>query len=36
MSIMYCEKCNKNIDTDNDVEHFNDDGECVYNEEDNI
>jgi hypothetical protein len=31
---MYCEYCDKQIDTDYDCEHFNDDGECIGKIED--
>jgi len=29
MSVMYCECCDKHIDTDHDVEHFNSMGACL-------
>ena len=29
MSVMYCEYCHGYIDTDFNVEHFTDDGDCV-------
>lgn len=30
MSVMYCEFCDVYIDTDYDVEHFNENGKCIY------
>lgn len=32
MSIQYCEECDIHVDTDYDVEHFDDDGKCITNE----
>jgi hypothetical protein len=29
MSVMYCEWCDRHIDTDWDVEHFDEQGQCV-------
>ena len=33
MSIVYCHNCNKDIDTDFNVEHFNEDEECIKSQE---
>lgn len=29
MSIIYCHNCDEYIDTDYNVEHFDDEGECI-------
>lgn len=29
MSIIYCHDCNQHIDTDFNIEHFNEFGECI-------
>ena len=33
MSIVYCHNCNKNVDTDFNVEHFTEDEECIKSQE---
>jgi len=33
MPVQYCTSCNKYIDLDEEVEHFDENGECVYKEE---
>ncbi len=37
MSILYCDYCNRHIDTDFDAEHFDcvDDSQCIEEEADN-
>jgi hypothetical protein len=34
MSVMYCDYCGKYIDTDFDLEHFDEDMECLKEQED--
>ena len=34
MAVQYCEYCDKNIDLDWNVEHFDEDGECEIKKED--
>lgn len=29
MSILFCKKCDKNVDTDHDAEHFTENEECI-------
>lgn len=36
MSIMYCDFCDLYIDTDFNLEHFNEDGECENEKEQEI
>lgn len=33
MSTQYCTHCDKYIDTDQDVEHFDENGECLSEKE---
>ena len=34
MSIAYCEYCHAYIDTDYNAEHFNEDGKCIKQQND--
>lgn len=36
MSIQYCDYCDKHIDTDFEVEHFNEDGVCLEQEDQEV
>jgi RNA polymerase subunit RPABC4/transcription elongation factor Spt4 len=36
MSIMICKKCNRSIDTDFNADDINDEGVCIYCEQDDI
>ena len=33
MSMIFCHNCNKNVDTDFNVEHFTEDEECIKSQE---
>lgn len=35
MSVMYCDYCDKLVDTDFNAEHFDDDGNCEIENEEN-